>query len=53
MKSNTHKDNDNSGAVISAILASCKIREASKIISVFNRVKALLFSAGSRVLNRN
>ncbi len=38
MKSNT-QGNDNSCAVISAMLASCKIREASKIISVFNWIK--------------
>ncbi len=48
MKSNT-QDNDNSCAVISAIII-CKIREASNIISVFNKV--LLLSAGCRTLIR-
>ncbi len=38
------QDNDNSCAVVSAIFV-CKIREASNIISVFNWIKALLFSA--------
>ncbi len=53
MKSNTHKIMTIACAVISALLASCKIREASKIISIFNWIKALLFFAGCCALNRN